>query len=74
MSKKDTEIYEVIGERLAKARKKAGLTQEQLAEQSGIYRSHVGFIEQGRRKPTISSLNKLLTTLNISFEELFKNL
>ena len=68
------DIYKVIGERIKKLRKAQGLSQEKLAERAGIDRSHMGFIEQGRRQPTIATLFKLAKTLNISLEKLFRDL
>lgn len=68
------DIYKVIGERIRKLRKVRGLSQEKLAERAGIDRSHMGFIEQGRRQPTIATLHKLSKTLNISLEKLFRDL
>lgn len=67
-------IYEKIGKRIVEFRRVKGYSQERLASESGIDRSHMGFIEQGRRKPTISTLYKISKTLGIRFEELFKGL
>jgi transcriptional regulator with XRE-family HTH domain len=67
-------IYSELGKRIIKARKAKDISQETLAANSGIDRSHVGFIEQGRRKPTLSTLYKISKTLDISLEQLFKGL
>lgn len=67
-------IYEVIGGRIRSLRKVRGLTQERLADRADIDRSHMGFIEQGRRQPTISTLHKIAGVLDISLEELFRGL
>lgn len=67
-------IYKELGRRILDARKQKGMSQEQLAGESGIDRSHMGFIEQGRRKPTLSTLYKITDTLGISLEQLFKGL
>lgn len=67
-------IYKQIGERIIDARKARGMSQEKLAEESGIDRSHMGFIEQGRRKPTLSTLFKIAHSLGITLEQLFKGL
>lgn len=67
-------VYKEVGQRIVDARRKQGMSQEQLASQSGIDRSHMGFIEQGRRKPTLSTLFKIAKTLNLSLEQLFKDL
>lgn len=67
-------VYTEIGKRIVKARNAKHMSQEQLATESGIDRSHMGFIEQGRRKPTLSTLHKIVKSLGISLEELFKGL
>jgi transcriptional regulator with XRE-family HTH domain len=67
-------VYAELGKRILKARTDRGMSQEKLATDSGIDRSHMGFIEQGRRKPTLSTLFKIAKSLNLSLEELFKNL
>lgn len=68
------QIYREVGKRIVKARTVRGMSQEKLATESGIDRSHMGFIEQGRRKPTLSTLHKITTSLDISLEQLFKGL
>ena len=67
-------VYKEIGKRIVKARNSKGISQEKLATESGIDRSHMGFIEQGRRKPTLSTLYKIAKALDISLEQLFKGL
>lgn len=67
-------IYTEIGKRIVKARTAKSMSQEKLATESGIDRSHMGFIEQGRRKPTLSTLFKITKSLGISLEQLFKGL
>ncbi|HSX33323.1 MAG TPA: helix-turn-helix transcriptional regulator [Candidatus Saccharimonadales bacterium] len=67
-------VYKELGKRIVAARKAHHMSQEQLAAASDIDRSHMGFIEQGRRKPTISTLFKITRSLGLSLEELFKGL
>ncbi|MGH7157570.1 MAG: helix-turn-helix domain-containing protein [Candidatus Saccharimonadales bacterium] len=67
-------IYTELGKHIIKARNNKGMSQEKLATNSGIDRSHMGFIEQGRRKPTLSTLFKIAKSLDISLEQLFKGL
>lgn len=74
MSVSTNAIYRKIGNRIKAARKQQRLTQEVLAEQAGIDRSHMGFIEQGRRQPTLTTLKKVLEVLNMNFEELCRGL
>jgi transcriptional regulator with XRE-family HTH domain len=68
------QIYKELGKRIVKARTDKGMSQEKLATESGIDRSHMGFIEQGRRKPTLSTLYKVAKSLDVSLEQLFKGL
>ncbi|HZM64071.1 MAG TPA: helix-turn-helix transcriptional regulator [Candidatus Saccharimonadales bacterium] len=70
------DVYKELGKRIVTARKArpTPISQEKLATAAGIDRSHMGFIEQGRRKPTLSTLYKIAQSLDISLEQLFKGL
>ena len=74
MAKTIEAVYKEIGKRITKERKHQGMSQERIAALSGIDRSHIGFIEQGRRKPTLSTLYKIANVLNLSLEDFFKGL
>ena len=74
MAKNIDSIYNEIIKRIVIERKRQGITQERLATLSDIDRTHMGLIEQGRRRPTLSTLHKVATTLKISLEQLFKGL
>jgi len=51
-------------------RLKHGLSQEQLAEQCGLHRTYIGSIERGERNATLSTLEVLSETLNVSIAQL----
>lgn len=74
MDSSDKKVYESIGSKIIEFRKTANISQEKLASLSGIDRSHIGFIEQGRRRPTVSTIHKIATALNVSLEDIFKGL
>lgn len=59
-----------IGERIRAARKKAGLTQNELAEKLGISQTGIGQWELGLRNPKIESIKKIASVLEIPFETL----
>ena len=59
-----------FGTTLAKTRRDAGVTQEQLADLAEIDRTFVGLLESGRRQPTLSVLFALARGLEMSAEEL----
>ena len=67
-------VYAELGKRIVMARKAQGMSQEQLSAASEIDRSHMGFIEQGRRRPTLATLFKICASLGMSLEKLFKGL
>jgi XRE family transcriptional regulator of biofilm formation len=47
------------------ARSLAGLRQRELAKLAGVDPSHVSLIEKGKRQPSLKTLEKLSTALNI---------
>lgn len=64
-------IHEILGKRIQSLRKKAGLTQLQLAEMANLSLKHLGEIERGRGNPTLDSLLNLSSSLEISLAKLF---
>lgn len=58
-------------DKLKKARKALGLTQEELAEKSGVSRGHISQIEAGNTKTTNpASIVKLAKALKVEVEDL----
>lgn len=51
-------------------RNKAGLTQTQLAELSGLPQSHISRLENGEHSPSFSTLGKLAKALGVEVSEL----
>jgi len=64
-------ISEQVGALVRRYRKRAGLTQEALALSANMGASFIGDVERGRKKPSIESLEKILSVLGVSFEEFF---
>ena len=60
-----------LGGQIRKLRRRAGLTQEQLAEKAGLSLKHLGEVERGRGNPTLSSLESLADALGVTLFELF---
>jgi transcriptional regulator with XRE-family HTH domain len=48
-----------LGENLRAARQRLELTQEQVAERSGVHATEVSRIEAGKRDPKVSTLRRL---------------
>jgi DNA-binding XRE family transcriptional regulator len=53
-----------ISARVNEERKLVGLTQEQLAEKSGLPQSHISRIETGKHSPSHATLEKIAKALN----------
>jgi len=51
--------YRTIGQRLQRARERAGLTQPQVAKYLGVKREQVSQLENGHRKVDVITLTKL---------------
>jgi len=62
-----------FGEKLKGAREAAGLTQAQLAEQSGIPLGTIREYEQNKREPLVSKAGKLARALRQPIEALLPN-
>ena len=60
-----------VGGRIRYFRHLRKLSQEQLALQAGINPAFLGHLERGLKSPTITTLEKLVKALDITFEELF---
>jgi HTH-type transcriptional regulator, competence development regulator len=54
-----------FGARLREAREGQGLTQEQVAERSGVHATEVSRIEAGKRDPKVSTLLRLAAALGV---------
>ncbi|GEL09116.1 helix-turn-helix domain-containing protein [Salisediminibacterium halotolerans] len=63
----------MIGERVKKYRKEAGLTITQLAERAGVAKSYLSALERNlQQNPSIAFLEKLAAELNIKVDYLIK--
>ena len=62
---------ELLGQRIKFFRENRNLTQERLAEKVGIDSKHLSRIENGRNYPSLETLEKILTNLNVSYEDIF---
>lgn len=54
-----------LGTNLRIARKHLGLTQEQVAERSGVHPTEVSRIEAGKRDPQVSTVVKLAKAVEL---------
>ena len=62
-------VKRTLGSVVKRARDEARMTQRDLAAAVGIRASHVAYIENGRRRPSISLINRLSKTLGLDARE-----
>ena len=64
-------VKKLLGEKIKRIRKNRNLTQEQLAEMIDIAPRNLSRIEVGESFVSAETLDRLLTALNVTAEELF---
>ena len=60
----------IVGEVIAKFRRKKGISQEVMSGLAGIGRTHLSAIERGERKPTLETLYKLSCALGLNMSDI----
>ena len=72
MPRTTSQVQKTFGRKIRKLRKAQGLTQEKLAEHLRISTVYVGYIEQGKGKPSFKLLMKMARRLGVKVEDLFQ--
>lgn len=65
------EVRRRLGVRLKHWRRNQNLTQEELGERAGLSYKFIGEVERGNGNPTVDTLSKLSSALDIDVAELF---
>jgi transcriptional regulator with XRE-family HTH domain len=68
--RKFTQAREIFSSNLRWHRLDKSLTQEQLAEKSGLHPNYVGSVERGERNVSIDNMQKLSEALDVDLPEL----
>ena len=63
---------QALGARIKEFRERNKMTQDTLAELVGIDPKHLSRIENGKNYPSLETLEKLVSNLNVSFEDIFE--
>lgn len=71
MSKKPLSPQKALGLRIKELRGVKSITQEELAERSGMFRTYMSRIESGLANPTLTVLHTLADALEIPVTDLF---
>lgn len=64
------DMRKLVGDNTERIRREKGLTQEALAEKSGLSQQYISGLENGQRNPTIVTLYELATALGVGHLEL----
>ena len=67
-------LYPAIAAVLKEARTAAGVSQQELADFSGLSRSYISFIECGERGISVTALYQISKALKINGTELFRRI
>lgn len=62
---------EELGKNIKQLRKKKNFTQETLALEANISRSHIAMVENGKRDITVTALFQISRALNVNMQEIF---
>jgi transcriptional regulator with XRE-family HTH domain len=64
-------VQDLFGKKIKAIRRARDITQEKLADLSGLSLQYIGEIERGRRNPSLTSIEQLSKALDIPMAELF---
>jgi len=66
------DILKVVGEKVRLIRKGQGLSQEALAEKTGLTANYVGLVERGQKQVTLVTLKSISDSLGLDIAVLFE--
>ncbi len=64
-------ILLAFGQRVQELRKERNLSQEQLADLTGVHRTYIGMIERAEKNITLRNIEKIALALKIDIKSLF---
>ena len=74
LKRRDEELKVKIGEIVRHLRLERALSQEDLADETGLHTNHIGFIERGQKMPTVGALRRIARALGMRLSELLGQL
>lgn len=66
------DMRKLVGRNFARLRREKDLTQEQIAERSGISQQYLSGLERGQRNPTVITLYELAQALGVDHIDLVR--
>ncbi|WP_373480873.1 helix-turn-helix domain-containing protein [Geminocystis sp.] len=67
------DITKKFGEKIRQIRKQQKMSQNELAEKSGLHRTYIGAVERGERNITLINAEKIAQALCVKLFELLKD-
>jgi transcriptional regulator with XRE-family HTH domain len=67
------ELYRCLGEAITSRRKRLGMSQDALARSSGVDRSFLSSVENGKRQVSLGAVAKISSGLNMRYTRLVHN-
>ncbi|HTT94439.1 MAG TPA: helix-turn-helix transcriptional regulator [Solirubrobacterales bacterium] len=68
------EVAERLGENLRRARRRVGLSQEQVAVRASLHRTEIGLLERGGRVARVDTLIQLAGAMSVSAADLLEGI
>jgi transcriptional regulator with XRE-family HTH domain len=65
-------VLEIFGRNVQKIRKEKQISQEKLAEISGVHRTYVGMIERAEKNITLRNMEKIAKALGVEIKDLLE--
>lgn len=66
-------LPKAFGQRVRELRNASGMTQEDLSERCGLFRTYMSRIETGRANPTLTMIQALANSLGVPVVALFES-
>jgi transcriptional regulator with XRE-family HTH domain len=66
-----THLYQLLGRNIARFRRQADLTQEELAEKTDYSVDFIGLVERGVNAPTVARLKDIADVIGVEVWQLF---
>ena len=70
MSQHGFDISEIVARLVADARRREGLTTDELAKRAGVHETYIGLVERNARQPTLAAAANLAEALGMSLSDL----
>ena len=64
----------MLGDEIKNARKKLGISQEELADRAGLHRTYISLLERNKKSPTIDVFLRICKALEVSASLVIKKL